>query len=655
MAGSILAAVGTPPDPLAAAFPAWLERAYAALDDASPDAYTTTRYVSPDGSDTAAGTRAAPWRTLLKGVESMAASAGNFRLRLKRGGVWREFFEREVANKSRIKIDGYGSGSDPVWTAWTKQYPVGHNWVDDGDGAWSTFDSQEIGWVRSSTSPMDHKLLFRRVDNAGQVAAAPDRAWHWSGNRLKIRCEVPPAQLSLEACPRAAPSSTITGSLLLRNCDDVVMRGFVIDGLGMRSGDSSKYPVQLLSERGDFPRWLVDDCTIRWGGYHNLGFIAGNVNNANFAAMARGCRCDYNHRSATGTTNFVSYADGGGQEAIFDANRVRYGELPSASGVTRGNSSGVAFHTHAGGSPSGKAGLHLVARNTIIAGEQGVSKDFSHANMPGDVDWITTAAKRAAVRCYYVSNTVDCQTNLATQAKICNLQLGRSVCIDQRLLIGARASGRISFHLAEEGYTCLWLGGTIDIDFSLATDANSSAYTATAGYIVNAFLGTRILGRNLPAGKMFRWNDGNRSAKQPNREIMVNGVYGKVSGTGTMLLGMGCSNTTNPGERFASIAFFGVPLSDPADPSGFYGSGRAGVANAMELAGVPDLDEAARPGGPLYGAGASAGVLAAIDGPYGHQRGGKPIDPNAGPSIGWWDSYTAPASPAARRPVSLVI
>lgn len=638
MAGSLIAAVGAPPDPLTSAFLPWTEDIISQFDEAAPDDYATTYFIDPEGDDSAAGTRAAPWATITKGLDALIAGNGDMRIRLKRGGVWREFVERQIASKDRIKIDSYGSGPNPLWSAWVTQYPIGHGWTDDGDGTWSTFISQEVGWIRSADSPMDHEVLFRRVDNAGQVVSATDRAWHWSGNRLKIRAEVPPSTLRLEAVPRHAASGVISSALLFLNCDDVVFADVVIDGLGMRSGDSGKYPVQFVSERSDYPRWLVTDCKIRWGGYHNLGFIAGATAGANFAAMAINVEADYNHRSSTGTTNFVSYAEHGGQEAVFKSCKVRYGQLPTASGVVRGNSSGIAFHTHAGSNPTSPAGLHLVVDPVVVSGAQGVSRDMSHSNMPGEVDWISTSAGRRSIRAFYIREQLDCWTHLAEQSKPSTLQLGKCCRIDSTQLLGSRGSGRISFNVGEAGFPCLWIGGTIDIDFALATDNDASAYTANVEGLFNVFLGTRIVGRNVPAGLSFVWNNGNRFGTRPGREIMVNGLFAKVSGAGNFNMGMGASNSTGAADRFRNIAFYNVPLTDTIDdPNNFYGSGRGGVANAIILDGMPDLDERSKPGDGLFGAGVGSSALALIDADYEYQRFGLPVGPD-GPSIGWWDA-----------------
>lgn len=120
---------------------------------------------SVSGSDSNAGTLAAPFQTLAK-VASV--SANNKRIALKRGSTWREALN--LSAYSGVSLEPYGSGAAPVITG----FDVVTGWTDDTAtvaGRWYK-DVAHNGATTNRQVVLQDNALMRRVANAAAVSAS---------------------------------------------------------------------------------------------------------------------------------------------------------------------------------------------------------------------------------------------------------------------------------------------------------------------------------------------------------------------------------------------------------------------------------------------------------------------------------------------------
>ncbi|MEM9754320.1 MAG: hypothetical protein AAF916_13185, partial [Planctomycetota bacterium] len=107
----------------------WEKNAQDHFDDAFGGQYAATYYVDPAGSDSNDGlSPGAAFATYEKGVTTLAASGGDAQVLLKRGSVFREFYEQTIQNCPRIRIGAYDTGTKPQVTAFTQEYVGATGW-----------------------------------------------------------------------------------------------------------------------------------------------------------------------------------------------------------------------------------------------------------------------------------------------------------------------------------------------------------------------------------------------------------------------------------------------------------------------------------------------------------------------------------------------
>jgi parallel beta-helix repeat protein len=181
------------------------------------------RFVAPGGSDTAAGTRSAPWRTLGHAIQQVSAGA----VIVLRRGTYHESLE---ITRKHLTIQPYPGeavwfdGSRPV-TGWVRDGSV---WRKDG---WTTrFDHTDPTVGRDWT--------FRMTDPKYPMARWPDQVFvngkqlEQVANRAAVRAgtfavDYPNGRLYLGSDPRGAEveASTLAEALYFHGSDGSVVRG----------------------------------------------------------------------------------------------------------------------------------------------------------------------------------------------------------------------------------------------------------------------------------------------------------------------------------------------------------------------------------------------------------------------------------------------
>jgi parallel beta-helix repeat protein len=180
------------------------------------------KFVSPSGNDGAAGTKAAPWRTLGKAVASSPSGSTI----VMRGGTYNE--RVFVASDRRVTIQSY-----PGETVWMSGSTAVTGWVADG-GDW-----RKDGWtVRFDRSNLPTPL----VDPAFPMAAHPDQAWI-DGARLQqvgSRGEVRPGTFFVDEGANRLwignnPANRSVEASVLAEGLEIQSGGSIVRGIGFKN------------------------------------------------------------------------------------------------------------------------------------------------------------------------------------------------------------------------------------------------------------------------------------------------------------------------------------------------------------------------------------------------------------------------------------
>jgi hypothetical protein len=294
----------------------WYDQTLQQRLDAVPLERATTYYFAQSGNDlTGDGSEARPWKSLAKAAAVLAAApqTADLRLRFHDGDVWREATTLTITN-DRVTIDDYGDGAKPDFTRFVQQYTGG--WQLVSGTLYRRAEPMNVGWVRPAADPFGR--LLQRTD-ASTSCGATVNSWCYDATAqvLYVNLGSDPNALpgGLEACPGDGQGWLING-------DNVRLQNIRLEGVGM-SRAGTGYGLQIFQTTG----WEQAVCVgvdSLFTGYHSIG----QTNHQGGLATFVDCVGGYcNPRG--GETVFVSYADFGGNQAIWEDCQARFGTLPA--------------------------------------------------------------------------------------------------------------------------------------------------------------------------------------------------------------------------------------------------------------------------------------------------------------------------------------
>jgi len=384
---SYLTAVGVPPLPSTMDFRNWYYKLLFYRLTQCPKTRTTTYYVasatdSPAGSDSNAGTLAAPWLTMAKVNTTIAASSGDVAILFKRGSVW---LYDSVNNpgitigKDNVTIGAYSSGAKPRFSMFTQDYNAS-GWTQDGvyTNCWyrTVTNANWTAWVRTYGEVKTAITPFHRFTTLALLDAdnTVKGFFYDSGNtKLYVNTTIvaaDPDTLHLEAAVAlSTPLSAVTIQGSGARVDNIKAEGW---GIPRTWAGSSNYPIFQYSDSSLSA--VISDCDVFYSAWHCIG-MAGVGGNG--GASHTVVNCDVGLFIDTGGTALVNYQSDGDNEGIFHDNIIRYGALPVG---TSWQPRGYGYYGHTSGG-SYKIALHIMWGNTYMDGSYGVSSDGAVENM----------------------------------------------------------------------------------------------------------------------------------------------------------------------------------------------------------------------------------------------------------------------------------
>lgn len=198
-------------------------------------------YVDPtNGSDTGAGTSAAPYKTLTKAV---AVATNGQSIGVKTGSISREPAKVAVT-QNNLRIAAWGTGAAPIIsggtiiTGWQAEAQTG---TYSAATATTTMVTATDG---NGTTP-----LYKGTDATSLAAGS----FFYTGGRLYVNTGANPATQTIEGAQRDVISTTLTS-------------GLTLDGLEFRHG----YDRTVLLDNHTGP-WLIRNCAVRYAGFNGQG------------------------------------------------------------------------------------------------------------------------------------------------------------------------------------------------------------------------------------------------------------------------------------------------------------------------------------------------------------------------------------------------
>jgi hypothetical protein len=324
-----------------------------------------TVHFSQSGDDTTGdGSLNNPFRSIGKANAVLAASAGNVRLRFRRGDTWREAAGLVVERPS-VTVDSYSASTDPPGLERPRltrfEPPLSPSeWSPDGafQGTFTANVAGEVAWVKWVG---DDSTVFRRQPSVGACRASPG-SWHWSGGTLTVR--------NHDATPLNSGSRRI--ELVLKNqlegvwiksVADVRVEGLRIDGYGAGTpGDFSYRGYAVHSDALGSQRHVVLDCEAFYNGRHSVTKVGDGFGGS--LVVVR-CRMGW---LVNDDANVVSYSSLGGQELISAYNEFVGGTLPDGDLPYAYGGSGMTNYMHSSNDAVYKHAHMLCLGNRIVPG-----------------------------------------------------------------------------------------------------------------------------------------------------------------------------------------------------------------------------------------------------------------------------------------------
>lgn len=368
---SYLQVQGTPPAPTQLAWFSWADGLQNTRLARVPSGRTQTYYFAQSGSDeTGWGTLDRPWQSLGKAQRVLNASAGDIRLRFRRGDTWRESAVLNIY-RTGVTVDDYGDSAlaKPLFTRFV---PISAtSWMWQEDELYSTVVPNGVGWVREAADTMGR--VYYRAGSSIETASRP-YSWYYDSTGLDPLSQgKPKLYVNAGGDPSAIPSGLeycpSDGKGWYSNADNVRLQNLRLDGNGITPSGQG-YGLSI-TQREQYWEFVGQGLEVYYTGYHAIGQLLQYTGSRGVATLVD-CRAGYCvNRNGTGgiqsgdATVFVCYGDFGGNEYIMSNCRIEFGVLPSADWrATPGLRHGQGFYSHVGAGGS----LDLViCRNTGYA------------------------------------------------------------------------------------------------------------------------------------------------------------------------------------------------------------------------------------------------------------------------------------------------
>lgn len=358
--GSPYTAFGSIPDPRSYAFLTWAQTlqwqriAYCAR----PGVTQTSYYMNPStGSDTNPGTEAAPWKTLVGGVNPFiqANPAGYYDILIARGTVDVEIpttaYTLQISAPF-VRLRAYGTGARPEVT--TFQTVSGSDWVNVTGSLWklqSSLPASGVSWVRPTrnsqyfSKPLasvpgvnaqlpDPEIVILAGTSSSDVEANAGKFWYDSAGTdpnsgglktLYANLNDPTNSPTLDVNP-VTPNTT--ACLMFVNdgnyAEEIIFTGF---GMAAENGGNGSAGVNFQAFQGTNQIACMSGCQGYWGGSHNFDSTGqGNT-------IYNDCRTGYGCAAFGNFFNFTGYSNNGGNEYYRRGCRAEYGSVtPAFSG-----------------------------------------------------------------------------------------------------------------------------------------------------------------------------------------------------------------------------------------------------------------------------------------------------------------------------------
>lgn len=404
MASTYSSVIGSVSFPDVGQYGAWEAQYFRLLNHRlahAPLARASTYHFSQSGNDaTGDGSQGNPWKTLAKAQATLNASAGDVRLRLRRGDEWNEATGLTV-NKPNVTVDDYTTAATPAARPLLNRFTVKYNaagWAEAGvTDRWTRAEPGDIAWVRDQA---DRLTPYTQVNATALVESTP-RSFYWDAGGAVLHVNagagVSPNTKNLEA----VVSNTADG-VLVSGADGCRVENLRADGWGLHRTTAAIQRHGVRVEVSGTDAALVVGCESYFSGSRAMAvYVPGTA--GGIATFVR-CRGGYvRYVTGGGGAVFNTYNGSGGQETIFHECEAAYGTLPSHEWTPGQRFYGGAFFGHTGGASLSLAVCYgCVVRTT--AGASSCLAGATFANAPA------AGASRAAARAFVVREVVETWT-----------------------------------------------------------------------------------------------------------------------------------------------------------------------------------------------------------------------------------------------------
>jgi hypothetical protein len=333
-----------------------------ALLAACPLSRATTYYISPTGSDAAAGSFAAPWLTVDKVNDMLRDNViTNTAFLFADNGVWGEDVGIEVeADDDNNSIGSYGSGRSPLIHAFTTVFATGGTlWTDAGAGTahYATMATAP-GGVRIRS---DRYRILRKVADATECGNTL-KCWFWtsaSGGRLYVHLTTTPTTSTAYDPDNAtyggvectlASMTDDDGIIIMPGATGIRIDGVVCDGWGFDGGEvNQKYGIKSCATNSD--RHLITNCGAFYNARHNMGHYDTEGGGTGVDGLVGWADIYCGGVTEDSGVPLVFYAAQGGYEDWVFNVEVSIGSLPLSATRVTAEGAPVICHTNSSFSP----------------------------------------------------------------------------------------------------------------------------------------------------------------------------------------------------------------------------------------------------------------------------------------------------------------
>lgn len=280
-----------------------------------------TKYVSPSGNDSNAGTLEAPYATIQKARDVRAADLGNsYLIRIQGNQTYRIVDAAHLWSvPANTRIGTYGTGRPTITRA--LNFTTGWTVVSG-----TRYKRTVTGTPHRVFRANRHLELMYEADSEANATLYRDHpgvngGWYFAGGELFIDIGVDPNGVSLEVTFQNA----YHGFLLtddLTSVENCLLLGFG-DGNSATQCQGVTINVQNLDRSGCI------NVGSYGGGTHSLALTAGAVGNADAIVLFDTCECGASGILNPAETQLNIYQNDGGTEALIYNPHVPIGTLPS--------------------------------------------------------------------------------------------------------------------------------------------------------------------------------------------------------------------------------------------------------------------------------------------------------------------------------------